>query len=316
MKEKSIDKATTRKELRADKEFAREVIEYCLPDEDIRKRCCEFLANSIYLANQLVPTRWGITLYSDVVLMNCGMIEVLQILPDQVHVIADNDTLPELSPNQVDIRKTPDGSTKGFYPSVSGSVACDFVAEKSHEILLLIEESHKQLIQKASRTSFAPNRKNAHSPGVIEWLNEYLGLSLPQPAYLSSTSEAAEGYIPEELTPSEKYSEGAAKQILVNAYERDPKARAKCITNYGTRCAVCRMSFEERYGSVGKDFIHVHHLTPLSLIGESSLVDPIKDLRPVCANCHAIIHRKNPPYSIEEVAQMIEATSRKLPENQ
>jgi len=33
--------------------------------------------------------------------------------------------------------------------------------------------------------------------------------------------------------------------------------------------------------------------------------DPIRDLRPVCPNCHVVIHRREPPYSIDEVRQLL-----------
>lgn len=85
--------------------------------------------------------------------------------------------------------------------------------------------------------------------------------------------------------------EGAKKTITVNAYERDPKARGRCIEHWGTKCTVCSFDFAARYGDLGAGFIHVHHLTPLSTIGQEYVVDPIKDLRPVCPNCHAMLHR-------------------------
>jgi 5-methylcytosine-specific restriction enzyme A len=53
-------------------------------------------------------------------------------------------------------------------------------------------------------------------------------------------------------------------------------------------------------------FIHVHHLTPLSSLGTDYEVDPIRDLRPVCPNCHAVLHRREPPYSPEEVQQFLQ----------
>ena len=65
-------------------------------------------------------------------------------------------------------------------------------------------------------------------------------------------------------------------------------------------------SFEQAYGSIGREYIHVHHLVPLSAVGEEYQVDPISDLRPICPNCHAMVHRKQPPYSVEEVRQMLE----------
>jgi len=95
--------------------------------------------------------------------------------------------------------------------------------------------------------------------------------------------------------------EGAKRQIVVNTYERDPEARRRCIAHYGTSCSVCGLNFADVYGEVGEGFIHVHHLTPLSQLGQEYEIDPIRDLRPVCPNCHAVIHRRSPAYSIKEV---------------
>ncbi len=88
--------------------------------------------------------------------------------------------------------------------------------------------------------------------------------------------------------------------MIVNRYERDRRARERCIAHYGARCAVCDLSFEERYGKAMTGFIHVHHLTPLSQIRETYCVDPVKDLRPICPNCHAVVHSRYPAMSIEE----------------
>lgn len=109
----------------------------------------------------------------------------------------------------------------------------------------------------------------------------------------------------EELGNEEPLVEGASFTVRVNAFERNPVARQKCIDHYGTGCAVCGFSFGAAYGSAADGYIHVHHLQPLASIGEEYVIDPIKDLRPVCANCHAVIHTRQPPYSIEEVKSML-----------
>ncbi len=106
---------------------------------------------------------------------------------------------------------------------------------------------------------------------------------------------------PEEVSEVETFSEGAVRRILVNSYERDRAARQKCIAHYEAKCWYCHFDFHEAYGEIGKGFIHVHHLRLLSEIGAEYQVDPIQDLRPVCPNCHAIIHKRNPPYTLEEV---------------
>jgi len=104
----------------------------------------------------------------------------------------------------------------------------------------------------------------------------------------------------------EIFYEGAIKQIKVNKYERSITARNKCIDHYGCKCSVCNMDFKHVYGEIGKDYIHVHHIVPLSEIGERYKLDPIKDLRPVCPNCHAMIHRQKPLLSIDELKTLIE----------
>lgn len=96
---------------------------------------------------------------------------------------------------------------------------------------------------------------------------------------------------PDELDLNTKYVEGTPKQVLVNSYERNAKARKECIRVYGARRIVCKLVMGDRYGMVGKDFIHVHHLRPLARTKGKYVLDPKTDLVPVCPNCHAMLHR-------------------------
>ncbi|MBJ6360362.1 DUF3427 domain-containing protein [Paenibacillus sp. MAHUQ-46] len=106
----------------------------------------------------------------------------------------------------------------------------------------------------------------------------------------------------EEVSESEKLVEGAIKQVFVNIYERNPLARKRCIEHYGVVCSVCEFNFADHYGEIGEGFIHVHHLKSLREIGKEYEINPIKDLKPVCPNCHAMLHKRKPePYSIEEL---------------
>lgn len=110
---------------------------------------------------------------------------------------------------------------------------------------------------------------------------------------------------PEEVADTQTYYEGATKQVKVNKYERSAGARKVCIARYGVSCFICGFNFKDFYGNDGEGFIHVHHLKPLSDIGEEYKLDPVKDLRPVCPNCHAMIHKRVPAYTIEEMKQLL-----------
>ncbi|MBE2241535.1 MAG: HNH endonuclease [Burkholderiaceae bacterium] len=114
--------------------------------------------------------------------------------------------------------------------------------------------------------------------------------------------------MPNEVSHAGQLVEGAVRQVSVNAYERNPVARARCIEAHGAVCVVCNFDFGAVYGPSASGFIHVHHIKALASIGTQYEVDPIEDLRPVCPNCHAVIHMATPARSIEEVKAMLSAS--------
>lgn len=134
-----------------------------------------------------------------------------------------------------------------------------------------------------------------------DWVLNVLGL-IP---FSNNDGENGVGLYPDEVGEQFFFSEGHATQVYVNRYERNNEARRKCIQLNGCKCAVCGMDFEKQYGEIGKGFIHVHHIIPISSIGKDYQIDYKKDLIPVCPNCHSMLHRKNPPYTIEELKELI-----------
>ncbi|HIF9238254.1 TPA: HNH endonuclease [Photobacterium damselae] len=107
-----------------------------------------------------------------------------------------------------------------------------------------------------------------------------------------------------EVSDKNIYAEGAVKQVLVNNYERNPKAREECIKHYKCVCNICGFNFSKHYGAYGEGFIEVHHIKPLHQIKASYVVDPIRDLIPVCSNCHSILHRGKDLLTIAELKAM------------
>jgi 5-methylcytosine-specific restriction protein A len=100
--------------------------------------------------------------------------------------------------------------------------------------------------------------------------------------------------------------EGALTKVLVNKYERNPKNRNACLAFYGNKCVACGFDFGKMYGDFAANYIHVHHITPISTLGPDYVIDPIKDLVPLCPNCHAAVHLNNPPIDPRELKNIIE----------
>lgn len=121
------------------------------------------------------------------------------------------------------------------------------------------------------------------------------------PGYTRVIDPEGKQALPQAPTTYEKaiFREGALADVVQSRRERDPEARATCIDAHGYACAVCAFDFARCYGSLGERFIHVHHLKPLA-DGERE-VDPVADMRPVCPNCHAMLHRRSPPLTIDEL---------------
>jgi predicted HNH restriction endonuclease len=117
--------------------------------------------------------------------------------------------------------------------------------------------------------------------------------------------DGRENLYPDELPLGRKYVEGARKTVRVNAFERSTAGRAACLAHYGTDCAACGMNFEAVYGELGQGFIHVHHRNSLALVGAEHEMDPLRDLIPVCPNCHAMLHRGTRVLEVDELRPLL-----------
>lgn len=132
--------------------------------------------------------------------------------------------------------------------------------------------------------------KNKRDWFALDCINEYVQVA----EYIENNTE---------------YLEGAITSINVNAYERNSKARNECLKHYKYKCKICDFDFEKKYGDIGREYIHVHHVIPISKIKKEYMINPITDLIPICANCHAMIHRKKEALTIDELKKIIETNS-------
>ncbi len=141
------------------------------------------------------------------------------------------------------------------------------------------------------------------TPGGFVWeMRPEVATALEQLGWVTPTTEVTYA---DEVTDAAPLIEGAVTRVTVNAYERNPEARRRCIAEHGTACCVCGFDFGAAYGPVAEGYIHVHHLRPLSEIRESYVVDPVAELRPVCPNCHAVLHLGSQCRTVDEVRQLL-----------
>lgn len=100
--------------------------------------------------------------------------------------------------------------------------------------------------------------------------------------------------------------EGHAIQTITTRYERKRLNREACIQLNGNRCMVCGFDFAETYGPIGINYIEVHHLKSVASIGGDYRIDVASDLAPVCSNCHAMVHREEPPIPLDRLRKYVE----------
>jgi len=147
------------------------------------------------------------------------------------------------------------------------------------------------------------------------------GLSINQDVWVPKGISAIPGYVQvlinsvEYIPPIQQsptagakhriHYEGNPVSVTLTRYERDRSARDECLKHYGHNCIICGFNFGETYGEIACEMIHVHHLIPIRDIGQNYIIDPIRDMRPVCPNCHAVVHKRKPPFKVDEIRRMM-----------
>ncbi|MBR9867551.1 MAG: restriction endonuclease [Oceanospirillales bacterium] len=151
------------------------------------------------------------------------------------------------------------------------------------------------------------NRKsNYWRDGVRPISHEIYEAITSKVASFTDISFQSDDDTPDVIPNFESAVEGNKKQLFVTTYERDPKLRKQAIAIHGVTCKGCNINFGKKYGPYAEGFIHIHHIIPISELGEAKQVNPETDLIPLCANCHAIIHRRrDKTLSVEELREMI-----------
>ena len=161
----------------------------------------------------------------------------------------------------------------------------------------LYEETNPDLYEDARGQIFSnaeADAENRAAGGAYSQAMKYYAGFLRSKYFSTATLVSKQLEKQQEKKPaalSQPLREGAMVQVRTNKYERNPELRKKCIAHYGYVCQICGLDFTKAYGDLGKEYIEVHHIVPISTIKKEHEVDPIRDLIPLCSNCHSMIHR-------------------------
>lgn len=303
------------KENRDIPEFAASLMEALCQSQRDRTLVLRQLLESIDVAKRISPNIWALTMLDRGFRLNVGPVEVMtfravalpqsdeillelrlllhgQVKEDLQAALNEDEDIHSVSPSHYASVPQPQFLYMGLGDISNGSLP-DENYQELEKALELLQPLHASFIVHAAKSPSGKVRKSSnfrrsHSSGLHAYAESFV-----RGSWRTSHEPNTDSLL-----------EGGTFSVQATVYERNPMARKKCIAHYGTSCSVCGFSFGVTYGNSAEDYIHVHHLKPIASIGQEYVIDPIEDLRPVCANCHAVIHLRQPPYSIEEVKEM------------
>ena len=129
-------------------------------------------------------------------------------------------------------------------------------------------------------------------------------IQLLVPSEIIEKNIVVEKYNNRSVVSQSALKEGQEKFIQEYKYNyRNRRLVDDAKKRWKTSCWVCGFNFFDKYGDFGKDFIEIHHLLP---INEGMRQTSTEDLRPICSNCHRMIHRKKKMLTIQELKEIIE----------
>ena len=140
--------------------------------------------------------------------------------------------------------------------------------------------------------SIPPSKASNYWRSGVREIEEGTFESILSRAQLNSLPTAENLKVEDDEQDFQSRVEGGASAFYGVRYERNSKLRLQAIAIHGSTCKGCGFDFEMAYGEYAKGYIHVHHTVPISEFGGGKEVNPETDLITLCANCHAVVHRK------------------------
>ena len=215
--------------------------------------------------------------------------------------------------------------TAAFHPTGEDAVVLSGRRDTKFSQKVRNLKSHRELNGMAAYTVLDAEGRYALTPDGENYLKE----NEEQIAYLFSNSftygdviaavesiQSTQGKKRRVIVYSEDEmaSEGAASARETIVKQRSQRLRAAAIQYYRQPdgrlyCAVCGFCFADHYEDIGRDYIEIHHENPVYQYSDEGfdtyIADAVVKMKPLCANCHRMIHRdRKHPLTVEELREL------------
>jgi predicted HNH restriction endonuclease len=106
-----------------------------------------------------------------------------------------------------------------------------------------------------------------------------------------------------------EFPEGNIVEKIHKSRERNSKVIKVAKANFKKKhghlfCQICKFNFENKYGSLGKDFIEGHHTVAVCRMTPDQKTKP-EDIAMLCSNCHRMVHKRRPWLTMGELGKLI-----------
>jgi hypothetical protein len=292
---------------RRDPAKAERVLAALFPQLRDRRRAVKILSDTIRRAHRLAPASWGVSLFPSRLCLNVGRGAVLQFYPGEIVFIVTGRQL-KIAHQSARRAFRVGGRYRFVRDAVEGSLS-----SRSLHLYQHLSLAHADLVERA-----AENRKvcfwiKSHSPAVVASLR-HSGLAVPDPDYSIRGGSRDLAPAPD-LDELDRATEEGRRSLRTHLrIERNSTLAARkkqwvLATKGHLGCEVCGFDFSECYGSVGHDFAEVHHRVALGSVVRVRMTR-LKHLAVVCSNCHRMLHRGSPLFSIADLRVRMSAARR------
>jgi hypothetical protein len=179
--DRTAGRAAARAARRRDPEEARELVEELYPRRDDRREAIDFFAEAIVKADALGGDSWGTTLRAAKIHLNVGRVIAAGLYDDEVWVSL---LVGDMQPGDLDALEAAGASrTDDQFKLIPGGAIFRVPVASLVTLRPRFEPAFDAFLARAARTSRAVLQQEAHSPGVVRFLESELGRSLPRPGY-------------------------------------------------------------------------------------------------------------------------------------